>query len=82
MARYVDKKKGRRLRNYMSDAEETRLPYGLGCVVAQVFIIINRYDGRKLLQCILRVFTEKDEWFFSRRNRTRPKSFSLTVNGY
>lgn len=46
-------------------------------MVAQVLIVIIFDDGRKLLECIPKVYTEEDEALFSDGTLTRHEAFTL-----
>jgi len=43
----VEEQNGRRMVAHLSQAKETRLPYGLSGMVAQVFIVVVLDDGRQ-----------------------------------
>ena len=48
--------------DYLSNCDEAELPHGLRGVVSQVLIILSRNDRGDLLQGMIRIFTEEDEW--------------------
>ena len=55
----TEKRKRKRTVTYLSQAEKTRLPHGLSCMIAQVFVIIILDDGRELPDGISRVLAEE-----------------------
>ena len=45
---------------HLHQAEKACLPYGLGCMVAQVLVIIKIDDGRKLPNSVLQILVKED----------------------
>ena len=66
---------------YLCQTKKTCLLYGLGCMIAQVLVIIFLNDGQELLDCISQVFTEEDRVLFIDGTLTRHHTFSLPKTG-
>lgn len=62
---------------HLCQAEKASLPYGLGCMFAQILIIVVLKDGQELFDSVSQVLTEDDGELFSDGTLVRHQAISF-----